>query len=75
MIERLGGVEVRRFLLDFSTLVAVAIGQVFGFQRGLEGFGFGPVLADLLVGFFAYLLRGFWVFGNVGPTSNNRSHF
>ena len=63
MIERLGGIEVRGFLLDFSTLVAVALGQVFGFQRGLEGFGFGPVLVDLLVGFFLHIfcaVFGFW---------------
>ena len=57
MIERLGGIEVRRFLVDFSTLVAVALGQVFGFKRGLEGFGFGPVLVDLLAVFFLSFAR------------------
>ena len=30
-IERLGGIEVRRFLVDILTLVAVALGQVFRF--------------------------------------------
>ena len=72
-IEREGGIESRQFSVDILTLVAVALGQVFGFKRGLEGFGFGPVLVDLLVSFFfAYLLRGFWL-KNVGPTSNNCS--
>ena len=49
----------RRFLVDILTLVAVALEQIFGFQWGLEGFVFGPVLVDLLVICFAYLLRGF----------------
>ena len=44
--------ESRRFLLDVLTLVAVALRQVFGFKRGLEGFGFGPVLVDLVAVFF-----------------------
>ena len=40
--------EGRRFLIDILTLVAVALRRFFGFQRGLEGFGFGPVLVDLV---------------------------
>ena len=47
-------------MVDILTLVAVALGQVFGFlKRGLEGFGFGPGLVDLVGNsvFFAYLLR------------------
>ena len=59
-IERLGGIEVRRFLVDFSTLVAVALGQVFGFKRGLEGFGFGPVLVDLLAVFLHIFFAILW---------------
>ena len=62
-IDRWGGRVLvfggRRFLVDILALVAVAIGQIFGFQRGLEGFGFGPVLVDLWVICFAYLLRVF----------------
>ena len=55
----------RRFSVDILTLVAVALGQIFGFffKRGLEGFGLGPGLVgpvDNLV--FAYLLRIGFVF-------------
>ena len=50
MIGREGGIEGRRFQVDILPLVAVALGQefIFGLRRGLEGFGFGPVLVDLV---------------------------
>ena len=76
VIEREGGIESRQFQVDILTLVAVALGQeffFFRFQRGLEGFGFGPVLVGQVVGFFSF--AGIFSIKNVGFSPNNRAHF